>query len=155
MSIAEDLLEEKVTMLDLTEFTQVESGTSVLQTLEKMKAEKNNCVFVTRGAKLAGILTDRDVLRRVVDRPDLWERPVDEVMTHQPRAIQASQTAGEALRMMNEMHFRNTPVLNADGEIVGNLTFIGLIRYLADHFPEEVINLPPEPDQFGEERYGG
>ncbi len=155
MSIAQDLRDEKVTMLDLSEYTLIESGTSVLETLKKMKEEKINCAFITRGGRLVGILTDRDVLRRVVDRPDLWERTVDEIMTHQPRAIQSSQTAGEALRLMDEMHFRNAPVLGPDGQILGNLTYTGLIRYLADHFPEEVINLPPEPDQFGEERYGG
>jgi CBS domain-containing protein len=155
MSLAQDLQEQKVTVMDLSEFTLIESGTTVRKTLEKMKAEKSNCAFITRLGKLAGILTDRDVLRRVVDRPDLWDRTVDEVMTHNPRPVMASQTAGEALRMMHDLHFRNAPVLNADGEIVGNLTYSGLIRYLAENFPEEVINLPPEPDQFGEERYGG
>jgi CBS domain-containing protein len=56
---------------------------------------------------------------------------------------------------MDAMHFRNAPVVNDDGKIVGNLTHFALIRYLADSFPEEVLNLPPTPDQFGEERFGG
>lgn len=155
MSIEHDLQAEKVTTLDLSEYTIVESGTSVRETIARMESTGHNCAFVTRNGKLTGIFTDRDVLRRVVDRPDLWDHAIDEVMTHNPHTVKASQTAGEALALMESLHFRNTPVINEAGEIVGNLTHFALIRYLADNFPEEVINLPPEPDQFGEDRYGG
>lgn len=155
MSIEHDLHAEKVTTLDLSEFIVVESGTSVRGTLSKMEAAGHNCAFITREGQLVGIFTDRDVLRRVVDRPDLWDHAIDEVMTHHPHTVNASQTAGDALQLMESLHFRNTPVVNDDGEIVGNLNHLALIRYLAERFPEEVLNLPPEPDQFGEERFGG
>ncbi len=155
MSIEQDLQSEKVTTLDLSEYTVVESGTTVRETVSKMEKSGHNCAFVTREGKLAGIFTDRDVLRSVVDRPDLWGHPIDEVMTHNPHTVNASQTTGEALALMETLHFRNTPVVNDAGEILGNLTHFALIRYLAEHFPEEVLNLPPEPDQFGEDRYGG
>jgi len=57
--------------------------------------------------------------------------------------------------LMESMHFRNTPVVNKGGAIVGNLTHFALIRYLAESFPAEVLNLPPEPGQFGQDRFGG
>lgn len=155
MSIEHELQAEKVTTLDLTEYVVIESGTSVRETVAKMEESDHNCAFITRAGKLVGIFTDRDVLRRVVDRPDLWDHAIDEVMTHNPHTVNASQTAGEALALMEGMHFRNTPVVNDAGELVGNLTHFALIRYLAERFPEEVLNLPPEPDHFGEDRYGG
>jgi len=155
MGIANDLREENVTVMDLAEYVRIESGTTVRDTVGQMKAAGVNCAFVVKENRLVGIFTDRDVLRSVVDRPDLWNCQIDEVMTHHPRTIHAGQTAGDALSMMNEMHFRNTPVINDAGEILGNLTYGSLVRYMADHFQEAVINLPPEPDQFGEERYGG
>ena len=80
---------------------------------------------------------------------------IDEVMTHNPHTVSADQTAGDALQLMESLHFRNTPVVDEDGKIVGNLNHLALIRYLAERFPEEVLNLPPEPDQYGEERFGG
>jgi CBS domain-containing protein len=76
-------------------------------------------------------------------------------MTHDPHTINANQTAGDALKLMETHHFRNTPVVGDNGGIVGNLTHFAVIRYLAESFPEEVLNLPPEPDVFGEERFGG
>ena len=150
-----DLHEEQLTHLDLSEFTLVASGASVRDTIGKMRAERHNCAFVTRDGRLVGIFTDRDVLREVVDRPQIWDRPIDEIMTHQPRTIAADQTAGDALHLMNELRFRNVPVIDATGAIKGNLTYFALIRYLADLFPEQVYNLPPKPDRYGSERHGG
>ncbi|GAB4580597.1 MAG: hypothetical protein Fur0022_33390 [Anaerolineales bacterium] len=155
MTIERDLHTEPVAHLDLTEYTLVESGTSVRDTVAKMRAEKHNCAFVTEGGQLTGLFTDRDVLRRVVDRPDLWDHPIEEVMTHQPKTIHADQPTGDALRIMNDFHFRNAPILNEDGTLVGNLTHFSIIRYLAEHYPQSVYNLPPQPDQYGEAREGG
>lgn len=155
MSIEQDLHAESVTTLDLSEYTLVESGTSVRDTIQKMEQAGVNCAFITRRGSLTGIFTDRDVVRRIVDRPDLWLHAIDEVMTHNPHTVSANQTAGDALQLMESLRFRNTPVVNDEGEIVGNLTHFAMIRYLADHFPEEVLNLPPDPDQYGEERFGG
>lgn len=155
MSIEHDLHIEPIAHLDLSEYTLVETGTSVRDTIAKMRSERRNCAFITHNGQLAGIFTDRDVLRRVVDRPDLWDHPIEEVMTHRPKTLRADRPTGDALRIMHELHFRNTPVLEADGSIAGNLTHFSIIRYLADHYPESVYNLPPEPDQYGEEREGG
>jgi len=155
MSVETDLHTEPVAHLDLSEYTLVESGTSVRDTIAQMRDERHNCAFVTKNDKLTGIFTDRDVLRRVVDRPDLWDHPIEEVMTHRPKTLDADQPTGDALRIMNELHFRNTPILEDDGSIAGNLTHFSIIRYLADHFPAAVYNLPPKPDHFGEEREGG
>lgn len=155
MTIEQELHGEKVTHLDLSGYTQVETGTSIYKTIQKMREEGNNCAFVTDDNRLIGIFTDRDVMREVVDRPDIWDHSIDEVMTHNPKTVRANQLAGDALKMMDSLHFRNAPVLDDEGSIVGNLTHFAVIHYLADLFPEEVYNLPPEPDQYGEDRHGG
>ncbi len=155
MSIEQNLQSEPVTQLDLSEYTVVESGTSVRDTIRQMRNEKRNCAFIVKQGTLVGIFTDRDVLRRVVDHPEIWDHPIDEVMTHHPRTIRGDQPTGAGLQFMNDLHFRNTPVLDEDGNIIGNMTYFSLIRYLADHFPTEVLNLPPDPDNYGEERHGG
>jgi CBS domain-containing protein len=155
MNVEHDLHNEQIYHLDLSEFTLVESGTSIQDVIDKMVSEKHNCAFITKDKGLVGIFTDRDVLRRVVDHPEIWDHPIDEVMTHNPKSIQANQPAGDALKIMNELHFRNTPVLNEEKKIIGNMTHFAIIRYLADHFPAEVYNLPPNPGNYGGERHGG
>jgi CBS domain-containing protein len=140
--------------LNLTEFTAVEIGTSVKATIDKMRAENHNCAFVTEDGELVGIFTDRDILRRVVDTPETWQRPIEDVMTPDPLSVKLTDPADVALNLMNQKHFRNVPVLDDNGAVIGNLTHYAIIKYLADHFPESVYNLPPDPDSVASDRDG-
>jgi hypothetical protein len=56
---------------------------------------------------------------------------------------------------MDENHFRNLPVIKADGEILGDMTHQAVIAYLAARYPVEVLNRPPKPDQFPRKPEGG
>lgn len=154
MSLEYDLQQEQVIHLNLTEFTEVESSTSVRVTIEKMRQENHNCAFITRNGQLAGIFTDRDVLRKVVDVPATWEQAIDTVMTPNPFTVNLKDPADAALNLMNEKHFRNVPVLDDKGTVIGNLTHYAIVKYLADRFPESVYNLPPDPDRVTSNRDG-
>lgn len=154
MSLEYDLRQEQVIHLNLTEFTAVEIGTSVKATIDKMRAESHNCAFVTEDGQLVGIFTDRDILRRVVDAPESWHRPIEDVMTPSPLSVKLTDPADAALNLMNQNHFRNVPVLDENGTVIGNLTHYAVIKYLADHFPESVYNLPPDPDSVASDRDG-
>ena len=46
------------------------------------------------------------------------------------------------------------PVVNEHGFVVGTLTHYAIIKYISDHFPEHIYNLPPEPDQIAKARAG-
>lgn len=154
MSLEYDLRQEQVIHLNLTEFTAVEIGTSVKTTIDRMRAENHNCAFVTENGQLVGIFTDRDILRRVVDTPETWQRPIEDVMTSDPLSVKLTDPADAALNLMNQHHFRNVPVLDENGIVIGNLTHYAVIKYLADHFPESVYNLPPDPDSVASDRDG-
>ncbi len=154
MTLETDLQNEKVIYLDLNKFTLVESGTSVRDTISKMRKASNNCAFITKDGALIGIFTDRDVLRKVVSTPEVWDNPIDEVMTASPDTVNSQDPAAKALAMMDEKRYRNVPVINDAGEIVGNMTHYAVIKYLSDHFPESVYNLPPDPNQVASNRDG-
>jgi CBS domain-containing protein len=154
MSLEYDLRQEQVIHLNLTEFTQVEIGTSIRATIEKMRQENHNCAFITDQGRLVGIFTDRDILRKVVAASESWDQPIETVMTTQPLTVNTSDPADTALNLMNEKHFRNVPVLDNKGSVVGNLTHYAIVKYLADRFPESVYNLPPEPDRVTRNRDG-
>lgn len=155
MSLEQELKVERVTHLDLSGFSKIASGSSVRNALAKMQAEKHNVCLVTDGNDLIGILTDRDVLRKVVNHPEKWDAPVDEMMTPDPVTITPDTSAAEALWLMDEKHFRNLPVVDSDGTIVGDMTHQAVINYLATRYPVEVLNRPPNPDQFPRKQEGG
>lgn len=154
MSLETDLQEEQVNHLDLNNFTTVEIGTSVKSTIEKMRAENQHCAIILDEGSLVGIFTDRDILNKVIDSRETWDLPIEDVMTPSPLTVQAKHRADMALALMDFKHFRNVPVLDDDGKVVGNLTHYAIIKYLSDRFPESVYNLPPDPEQVTKKRGG-
>ncbi len=154
MSLESNLQQEQVIHLDLNRFAAVEIGTSVRQTIEKMRRTSHHCAVVLDQGTLVGIFTDRDILRKVVDAPDTWEKTIEEVMTYSPISVDSMDSADKALALMDKKHFRNVPVVDQNGVVLGNLTHYAIIKYLADRFPESVYNLPPDPEQLSHIRDG-
>lgn len=154
MTLEKDLQQELVMHLDVGNFTVVESGTTVKDTVEKMRSEKHNCAIITKDGALTGIFTDRDLLTKVVNAPNLWAGSIDTVMTESPIAVNVNDPAYQALDLMDEKHFRNVPVVDNAGQVVGNLTHYAIIKYLADRFPESVYNQPPDPNRVAKDRDG-
>lgn len=153
-SVEVDLIREKIMHLDLQEFLTVEQGTPVQQVVAMMRRQRSNCALVLDGSTLTGIFTDRDVLKKVVASPDTWAQPIETVMTPAPATVAPQDSAEKALAMMKEGQFRNVPVLDEQGAIRGNVSHYAFIKFLADHFPQEIYNLPPD-DGITEDRYGG
>jgi CBS domain-containing protein len=154
-NIEAQLLSEPVGRLDLSDFCLVTADTSVRQTVARMRTTHQHCAFVVGEETLiVGILTDRDVLTRVVTHRETWDQPVSEVMTVSPDMLPYQATTHEALDLMHKGHYRNVPVVQGDS-IVGNITHFSVLKFLTDHFPEAVYNLPPQPENYADQRAGG
>ena len=154
MDAGKALKQEKVLHLDLQNFSIVESGTSVQDVVDQMRHERHNCALIHKKDKLIGIFTERDVLRKVVSDPGTWKKKIDDLMTPNPAVIAPDDSAASALVKMEEGHFRNVPVVDADGVVRGNVTHYAFIKFLAEHFPQEIYNQPPD-EGIHEDRYGG
>jgi len=122
--------------------------------LALMRARRGEALLVVDGTRLAGILTERDVLRRVLGRGVDMARPVSELMTAQPGTLPADAPLIDALRKMQAGGFRNLPLVEDDGTVVGVLRQQDLLEYIAEAFPQEILNLPPRPHQLMEEQEG-
>ncbi len=155
MSLKQELMNESVAHLDLSRFCQIASGTAVRQTLEEMRQHKTNVCLITSGSQLVGILTERDVLKKVATMPENLDKPVDTVMTANPITVTPNSSAADALWLMDEKKFRNLPVVNESGKLVGNMTHQAVISFLAARYPIEVLNRPPRSDQFPRKQEGG
>jgi CBS domain-containing protein len=155
-SVESQLLSEPISQLDLSDYCIVTADTSVRETVEQMRELRHNsAIIIGKGMHILGILTDRDVLKRVVTKPEVWDQPVESVMTPTPDTIRASATTGEALHMMENGHYRNVPVVNDKGVIRGNVTYYAILKFLTDHFADVVYNLPPDPTNYADDREGG
>jgi CBS domain-containing protein len=75
-----------------------------------VKARVGSAV-VLQGSWLAGILTERDVLRAAASRSDLTTSPVSQWMTRDPVTASPDTTTEEATHLMLTNGFRHLPVL--------------------------------------------
>ncbi len=126
---------------------------SVGDVLQLLRAQRTGAALICDGAKLVGILTERDALKLMAAGAD-FSRPVREVMSSPPKTISSASTVGEAIRVMSEGGYRHLPLVDDDGKPAGVVAVYGIVHYLVDHFPETVYNLPPDPKAAPREREG-
>jgi CBS domain-containing protein len=107
--------------------------------------------------KLVGIFSERDVIQRVAGKRLDWDAvPVSTVMTHGPEFLRMHDMIAYALNYMHLGGYRHVPVVNDEHEPIGIVSIKDVVAYLADYFPQEVCNLPPEPLRLGpSHRHGG
>lgn len=132
----------------------VQRGTSLGVAMSTMRAHGGDALLVLDDRQLVGILTERDVLTRILGKNADEARPVDDFMTAAPRTLPADATLIEAMRAMEQGHFRNVPLVEDDGSVLGLLRQLDLLEYVAEAFPQEILNLPPRPHQTIEEPEG-
>lgn len=91
----------------------VKDSNTVLEAARYMMEYNIGAVPVLRDGDLAGILSERDIMNRVVA---VGRTPgttaVSEVMTPNPRAVAADETIDECLFIMREFGFRHLPVVD-------------------------------------------
>jgi CBS domain-containing protein len=85
--------------------------TSVAEAAAAMVQAKVGSAVVMQGAWLAGILTERDVLRAAASREDLTSSPVSRWMTADPISAGPDMSVDEAAQVMLLNGFRHLPIV--------------------------------------------
>jgi CBS domain-containing protein len=104
-------------------------------------------VLIVDEGKPVGIMSEREVLMRVVARDVKYDESVEKYMSHHPETLTQTDQIARAIQMMNEGGERNIPIVNASGRAVAVLRTVDIIHFLAEAFPAQVMNLPPRPHQ--------
>lgn len=104
--------------------------TSLMDAL-KLMAEKNiGALLVTEGDRLTGIISERDVARRIVDRGRcLLDEPVSEFMTEEVIVVRPDQSTHDCMQLMTREHFRHLPVVDGN-KLVGMISIGDVVRAL-------------------------
>lgn len=142
------MLADKIVSLKLPPALCVPSGTSVRQVVETVQRHRTGALLVCAGQRPVGIITERDVLLKIVARDVTYDAPVDDFMTAGPLTLTADDTIGEAIALMDSHGFRNIPIVDrGTGEALSIFRVRDIINHLAESFPAHVLNLPPRSDQ--------
>lgn len=119
----------------------VDRTATVSQAVREMNDKGVGALLVMDGSQIAGIFTERDVLRRVVDADrDPALTKVAAVMTRNPATIQISAHVSEAMNLMTDRRFRHLPVVE-DGSVVGMLSIGDILRWLTMQQEDEIRHM--------------
>ncbi len=143
------LTDERLRVLSRRRPVTVPPGTSLAECVRAIqRTGTGDSVFVCDpDGRLIGVLTERDIFGQIVVGHVDLAQPVEALMTTEPRTLDLDQTIRDAIELMQTGRYRNVPIVDEAGQLVGVVRQVDIIKYLAESFPEELLNLPPRPHQ--------
>ena len=122
----------------------VPSGTTIIDAVKEMKYNQIGCVLVLDdNRKLIGILSNGDLMHEFVGSTLPGDTPVDTIMTRDLYTGTPALTVQDALEIFHSQPFRHMPIVSGD-KIEGILSIRGLMTFISEHLPLQVMNLPPD-----------
>src|SRR4051794_2885489 len=92
--------------------------------------------------RVAGIFTERDVLRKLsLSGRDPETTSVCEMMTTPVELATLATTLGEAIATMVERHYRHLPVIDDDGRLLGVVSIRHILQAKIDDLTQELDSL--------------
>jgi len=153
MSIQVNLNSETVDQCHLDEPLCLPPETRAEDAVRRMIAENRGATLVCQHNRVVGIFTERDALRLMAGDGDFGQ-PLEKLMTREPFVLKATDVVGRAIAMMSAGGYRRMPIVDHEGRPTGLLKVEAILHYLAEHFPEVIYNLPPEPHHTTQQREG-
>jgi CBS domain-containing protein len=143
------LAEERLRVLSRRQPVTVAPGTSLADCVRAIqRTGTGDSVFVCEAdGRLVGVLTERDIFGRIVGGSIDLREPVETLINTEPKTLDLDDAVRDAIVLMQTGLYRNIPLVDMDGRLVGVIRQADIIKYLAESFPEELLNLPPRPHQ--------
>lgn len=145
---------DSVSSLETDDYVCLKPSDSLKTAIEVMKQDEGGCAIVCEDTRVVGIFTERDLLTKVIGEQVDLNSPVSRWMSPIVATLAPEATIGDAVEIMNEKSYRNIPLVK-DDHLVGSISVFDVIAYLAESYPKETMNLPPNPDQVMDSPDGG
>lgn len=96
---------------------------SIQQVAQLMRCDNDaSCALVVDNDKLLGIITDRNMTKRVVAQAKAVTAPIVEIMTPNPKTIAQEALVLSAVNIMMTQHIQHLPVVDNQQRVVGLIT---------------------------------
>ena len=110
------------------EVYSVAPNDSVIDAIRLMAQKGVGAVLVMEGAKLVGIISERDYARKVaLHGRSSADTAVREIMTAEVVTVGLQQTVAECMRIVTEHRIRHLPVMDGD-EVAGVISIGDLVK---------------------------
>jgi len=119
-------------MVPSEKFITVERNTDVQTAARIMRDRRINSLFVTNGKEIVGILTDTDIVRRVVAAGvDTLTTTAEKIMSAPILTIEEDKTVLDASDLMAKTHIRHLGVTQG-GKLVGMISVRDILVFLTN-----------------------
>jgi CBS domain-containing protein len=119
----------------------VRPGVTVREVVALLREYNLGSVVVSAdGRQVTGIVTERDVVRRLVDGTDFLDGPVSAIMTADVVTCTAQDSVQSLMTVMTERRIRHLPVVDDHGALAG-------IVSIGDAVKSHITQLEFERDQ--------
>jgi len=119
----------KVEDVMVKEVITVDENSTVKEAADVMNRFEIGCLIVTKKGKAVGILTERDLLTRVVSQAKNPKKTKVELVTSKPLiVVEPDMDLEEAAKLMFKMKIKKLPVVE-NGQLMGLVTLTDLARF--------------------------
>jgi len=120
------------------EVLAIEADASVFEAIKRMVEANVGALLVTDKGEIAGIVTERDYLRRVTlkGRTDK-ETAIREIMSSPLIVATPQMTIDECMALMTDRRIRHVPVVE-DGQVVGIVSIGDVVKFKSNQQSYEI-----------------
>jgi CBS domain-containing protein len=114
-----------------TQVVVVSPDVSVRELLDVLKTHNLGAAVVSSGGRrLDGIVSERDVVRRLTEGPAILDLPIREIMTpaDQMQTCTLTATVDSLAELMTENRVRHIPVLDDEGLLAGIVSIGDVVK---------------------------
>lgn len=144
-SIEKLLARVKISELPRRRVCIVAPETSLEEVYRLLDEEHSVAVLVCEGDEMVGIFTERDILTRTALEGDP-ATPIADLM-NPVTVLGPEDRLADAIALMHENSYRHVPLAGGPGAKPGLIGGRDILRLIAEHHPETLLNLPPRLDQ--------
>lgn len=149
-------LDDPISSLSLPDPIVVESNTSLANAITQLQDRSLGCLLIEKDGKLAGIMTERDILLKITGKGlDFEKEVVDSFITPDPEYLKMEDDVAYALNKMVISGFRHVPIVDDKKRSIGVVSLVDIVQQVANSLGEEILNLPPIPQRKGFSRPEG
>ncbi|MEC4680554.1 MAG: CBS domain-containing protein [Nitrospirota bacterium] len=122
----------KSCMVPIEKIVKVDRDVAVKTAAEMMRDNGIGSIFITSGEEIIGILTDTDLVRRVVAvGADPLTTTVEQIMSAPITSIESNRTLLDANDLMAKQHIRHLSITK-DEKMVGMISVRDLVVFLTN-----------------------
>lgn len=155
MGLRDDILHEPVSSMSLRPLVQVDEDATVGQAIAEMRQEKLGCVMVLdKAGKPIGQFNERLLMPFLLQHPDGTDDPVTRHMSRKVICVCQDEPIVKMIGQMETHRPRWVCVVDETGRAIALSGQRGVIEYIVNHFPRQILVQPIEKKLAIDQREG-